>query len=288
MPKAKQRSQPQGTGSQITSGSKSKQDKNPSTNANAEIDKIRKSEYKAYATRATLQLSVLGFSAVFLPTSAVLQEWIQYLEGKSEPVLHEPLEALAARPVWTMATLGFATCLIQSWWSKALKAGWLKGQEDGSSGSKDNGSLPRVYGSLIVASLGIHGLLVLFGAPLFSHVLETYLLAFLIANLAVLPPVTVFGPPALGNDGHSQYQRHIWRRLYAGLSWKNPIERAILYPTIGTLIGSWLGVIPLALDWERPWQAWPLTPAYGAIIGYILASIVAATATGIDLTVPSD
>lgn len=82
---------------------------------------------------------------------------------------------------------------------------------------------------------------------------------------------------------------------------RNPIERAIVYPTFGTVVGSWLGIIPMALDWERPWQvyhilkyplpcfsnrfeqAWPLTPAYGAILGYILASIAALTANAMDL-----
>jgi len=28
----------------------------------------------------------------------------------------------------------------------------------------------------------------------------------------------------------------------------------MVYPAIGTVIGCWLGVIPIALDWDRPWQ----------------------------------
>jgi phosphatidylinositol glycan class F len=30
--------------------------------------------------------------------------------------------------------------------------------------------------------------------------------------------------------------------------------------------------MPLALDWDRPWQAYPLPPAFGAIAGYIVGS----------------
>jgi phosphatidylinositol glycan class F len=75
-----------------------------------------------------------------------------------------------------------------------------------------------------------------------------------------------------------------------------PIERAMVYPAIGTVVGCWLGVIPIALDWDRPWQvriltsydverrlitqisqAWPLTPAFGSILGYIIASMCALT-----------
>ncbi|KAG1748211.1 hypothetical protein EDB19DRAFT_1905264 [Suillus lakei] len=30
--------------------------------------------------------------------------------------------------------------------------------------------------------------------------------------------------------------------------------------------------LPIALDWDRPWQAWPLTPLFGGIAGYIVGS----------------
>lgn len=35
---------------------------------------------------------------------------------------------------------------------------------------------------------------------------------------------------------------------------ENQIERALVYPFIGALIGTFLGVAPIALDWDRPWQ----------------------------------
>ena len=33
-----------------------------------------------------------------------------------------------------------------------------------------------------------------------------------------------------------------------------PMERALVYPVVGTVIGAWAGVFPLALDWDEPWQ----------------------------------
>jgi len=72
------------------------------------------------------------------------------------------------------------------------------------------------------------------------------------------------------------------------------VEKTLVYQAIGTLVGSWIGVIPIALDWDRPWQvsfpsivgaflkylqAWPLTPAFCAIGGYIVASLAALTAS---------
>lgn len=33
-----------------------------------------------------------------------------------------------------------------------------------------------------------------------------------------------------------------------------PLERSIVYPCYFVFFGSWLGAIPIALDWDRPWQ----------------------------------
>lgn len=34
----------------------------------------------------------------------------------------------------------------------------------------------------------------------------------------------------------------------------NDVELALLVPAIGTLVGCWLGAVPIPLDWDRPWQ----------------------------------
>jgi phosphatidylinositol glycan class F len=61
----------------------------------------------------------------------------------------------------------------------------------------------------------------------------------------------------------------------------------MVYPAVGAVLGCWAGAFPIPLDWDRPWQvnqmpklskvliinimsqAWPLTPAFGATLGYI-------------------
>lgn len=48
----------------------------------------------------------------------------------------------------------------------------------------------------------------------------------------------------------------------------------MVHSTIGAILGTWAGVIPLALDWDRPWQAYPLTPAFGMLVGYAIGGYV--------------
>lgn len=46
---------------------------------------------------------------------------------------------------------------------------------------------------------------------------------------------------------------------------RTPIERAIVYPTVGALAGAWSGTIPIGLDWERPWQVSETLSANGCV-----------------------
>jgi phosphatidylinositol glycan class F len=74
----------------------------------------------------------------------------------------------------------------------------------------------------------------------------------------------------------------------------------MVYPAVGVALGSWTGAFPIALDWDRPWQvyqipnflkslslteyvsqAWPLTPAFGAILGYIAGALGAVVVSAV-------
>ncbi|KAJ4840214.1 hypothetical protein Tsubulata_002968 [Turnera subulata] len=51
------------------------------------------------------------------------------------------------------------------------------------------------------------------------------------------------------------------------------LEYMICIPAHGAIIGGWLGAWPMPLDWERPWQEWPICVTYGAIMGYLVSTI---------------
>jgi len=260
----------------------------------SKTDQIMKMPMTNYLSTVGLHSSLLVFSAIYLPQSTLLRELpFSYESGYVASANPSPLEALTARPTVTMLLLCLGTLLLQLWWAIWLRNWWIDSMLDGNEEVKKKAkrlftgarmkALVRVFVALAVASLVAHALLVLFGAPFIKHVGRTYLLAFLIAALTALPPVYLYGPPSFSDDSSSLYKRWTFVRLFAELSPRNPIERALAYPPVGTVVGAWIGIIPIALDWDRPWQAWPLTPAFGAIVGYILASAVALVVNAMEL-----
>ena len=42
---------------------------------------------------------------------------------------------------------------------------------------------------------------------------------------------------------------------------------------LGAVVGAWFGAFPIPLDWDRPWQAWPITCVIGAVIGNALVGL---------------
>ena len=53
----------------------------------------------------------------------------------------------------------------------------------------------------------------------------------------------------------------------------DPLGRSVFTYALGSVIGSWLGAFPIPLDWDRPWQAWPITCCLGAVAGHAVASM---------------
>ncbi|XP_053642920.1 uncharacterized protein PIG-F isoform X2 [Cherax quadricarinatus] len=66
---------------------------------------------------------------------------------------------------------------------------------------------------------------------------------------------------------------HIVTVLYGAylieLNWEEECE----VQCFAILLGAWLGAIPIPLDWDTPWQVWPLTCSIGAVLGEVGASL---------------
>ncbi|KAH9934199.1 GPI biosynthesis protein family Pig-F-domain-containing protein [Fomitopsis serialis] len=250
-----------------------------------------------YASVTGVHACLLGFTALYLPRSSLsfftsfsLFETGPESTAPSDEAHSDALYLLTSSPARTVAWLCAGALLLQPWWAAWIES-WsreaslqLKGDRDAAEVSKDK--LERsifnsqrvaaaTHASLttFAASLAFYMVIVLFGAPLASHALHTYFLALLLALLIAWTPAYILGAPTLGSSTEALVIRLTWIRLFAELRPRTPIERAMVYPAIGAVFGCWSGAIPIGLDWERPWQAWPLTPAYGAVVGYIVGSL---------------
>lgn len=108
-------------------------------------------------------------------------------------------------------------------------------------------------------------ILILFGSPLYTQVWETYVLSYHLALILVQPVLVMY--KLYFNDIAALFQlEHIYCAIFS-----NPILSS---SALGVL-GTWLGVIPIPLDWDRPWQQWPITLLVGGYSGAFIGSTLA-------------
>lgn len=114
----------------------------------------------------------------------------------------------------------------------------------------------------LIMSVLVFGLLILFGAPASSYIYETFLCAVHISVLSVQPLVYVYN-----------LDSETWIDI---ISVKLPLN-GVYGASVGAWFGAWLGAIPIPLDWDRPWQQWPITILTGSYIGTAVGTLVGAT-----------
>eukprot|EP01113_Clastostelium_recurvatum_P007195 TRINITY_DN13339_c0_g1_i3.p1 TRINITY_DN13339_c0_g1~~TRINITY_DN13339_c0_g1_i3.p1 ORF type:complete len:187 (-),score=21.23 TRINITY_DN13339_c0_g1_i3:119-679(-) len=128
-----------------------------------------------------------------------------------------------------------------------------------------NRKILRATLGLCMGSVVFYLLAVLYGASLFDGGLDTLLWSCMMSSMCVVPGALLLGLK----------DRSAWANLYLGAaSLTNPIECMCYGLTVGCVFGAWLGAIPIPLDWDRPWQVWPISCTYGGLIGYMIAGLV--------------
>ncbi|KAI0332208.1 hypothetical protein GY45DRAFT_1369356 [Cubamyces sp. BRFM 1775] len=256
--------------------------------------------FARYTSLVGVHTSLLAFSALLLPTTptSLLLKGASLIPESGHDAAKQPrgdvMQVLTENPVRTVAWICAGALILQSWWASWVRTWSLDLRSTAKATDASNNAeatkqklekkgvsyeqlvlIGKAVAMTVIASMAFHVVTVLFGAPISSYPLHTYLMSLLLAILTVLPPAYTLGVPSLGSDSPSLVSRLTWIRLFAELSPRNPVERALVYPAIGAMMGCWAGAIPIGLDWERPWQAWPLTPAFGAVGGCIVGSLIA-------------
>ncbi|KAH7910726.1 GPI biosynthesis protein family Pig-F-domain-containing protein [Hygrophoropsis aurantiaca] len=247
--------------------------------------------FARYTSVVGVHSILIVFTALFLPQTSFI--FAKPEERVTDRPQSQFLEALTISPVLTLLWVCGGTVLLQSWW-----AGWMRIWcfDYNARGNNTELKLERVQYQksrfarfsqaltfTLAVSLVFHFIIVLFGAPIAGFLPHTFLLALILSFLTVFTPAYAIGQPSLADDTGSLIIRFTWVRLFAELSSRNAMERAMVYPAFGAIVGCWSGAIPIALDWDRPWQAWPLTPLFGSITGYILGSLSAVVVSAIHL-----
>lgn len=111
----------------------------------------------------------------------------------------------------------------------------------------------------LVNALGAIALGAPVGTQYFSQTLNWSLMMSL---FTIVPAATVFG---------SSWKD--WQRIFAHTTPMGSVDLIICLPAHGAVIGAWFGAWPMPLDWERPWQEWPICVSYGAMAGYLVAMV---------------
>ncbi|CAE6337596.1 unnamed protein product [Rhizoctonia solani] len=276
------------------------------TNTSSEATPYASFPLSRYASLLGSQTLGLGFTLGMLPRTRVLQPELASLFGTQSDVLktsqdhpqHPFLTPLTDSPARTLFWLCAGSLVLIGWGAGSLRI-WHNASEPGrsdsteTSGTSNNSPEKVVLGTKVkrppiparvlafqdaatavaFTSSVVFALLILFGAPMSSHLIPTAFLAVLLSILTVWTPAYTFGLPSLTSQTlKAEERRQKWIGLFVEFSARSPVDRAVVFPAIGAIVGCWLGVLPMPLDWDRPWQAWPLTSAYMAIIGHLAGS----------------
>ncbi|KAI5970539.1 GPI11 [Candida margitis] len=116
----------------------------------------------------------------------------------------------------------------------------------------------------IVLAVPLFTAIILLGAPVFMFSFKTACLALHLSQLVFSPLIVLYSL----DFQHFKLlfnQDHIYYTIFG-----HPVLSQVLL----TLGGCWLGVIPIPLDWDRPWQQWPITLLVGAYLGGIVGSVI--------------
>ncbi|KAG8175428.1 hypothetical protein JTE90_002858 [Oedothorax gibbosus] len=108
--------------------------------------------------------------------------------------------------------------------------------------------------SIIVYHVGA----VIFGAPLLESFQSTLYFSVLMTIFTAYPLLWYF----FFTDSITAVLKLLSESKFDSLT-----ENQLHIIIIGTVLGAWIGAIPIPLDWDRPWQTWPITCCIGASIG---------------------
>lgn len=124
-------------------------------------------------------------------------------------------------------------------------------------------AIVRLLGSIMALSAVIHIVAVLLGAPFLDKLWSTACFSVLVATVVCLSVTNQLGIA----------ETEIYTRVFMKHRPITNSEMAAYIQAVSVLVGAWLGAVVIPLDWERPWQQWPISCVLGAIVGQAIGSV---------------
>ncbi|XP_057664176.1 uncharacterized protein LOC130898720 isoform X1 [Diorhabda carinulata] len=130
--------------------------------------------------------------------------------------------------------------------------------------AKKKFTIRNLLKSMITCGVSIiifHVAAILFGAPFLSEQYETLCFATLMMVLTILP-VCLY----LDSDIYTLFSSLL---DFDG----NKLQEYFLTNIRFTMFGAWLGAVVIPLDWNKPYQDWPIPCCYGAMLGCFVGNL---------------
>ncbi|CAL8099881.1 unnamed protein product [Orchesella dallaii] len=109
-----------------------------------------------------------------------------------------------------------------------------------------------------------HGLVVLLGAPIITDLKVTSQFSIILTTWLLSPMYLAVQPSRL-------LQEVMFISLWNS---ENEILYRIKWRFAVTIIGTWLGAIVIPLDWDRPWQKWPIPCLTSLTFTFLTSNLV--------------
>ncbi|XP_052768915.1 phosphatidylinositol-glycan biosynthesis class F protein-like [Mya arenaria] len=118
---------------------------------------------------------------------------------------------------------------------------------------------------MLISVVLFHCIFVLFGAAFFENTAETFHLALVVGSTSVAPAIIHLGTSV-----------DKWLKVFIFQSSDQCVETMVFYTSVCSVLGVWLGALPIPLDWDRPWQVWPITCVLGTVLGHCAGLLLSA------------
>lgn len=124
-------------------------------------------------------------------------------------------------------------------------------------------SISMFLAMFISTLLFFHIICVLYGAEVFTGIIETFVCSTILAALVQFPQ-------------YLHTKSHFISYIFGVTSIPNHL---VFKPVLGisyiTLCAAWLSAFVIPLDWDRPWQKWPIPCVLGTMIGHAIGQVYA-------------